>query len=304
MTNKKVKALLWPKAIQQFLGYLEGRDRSEHTKKSYELDLKDFFKYLQDQELHLKPIQKFNPNWVDGYGDWLKKNKQKLNTRRRKISTLRKFVEFHEARNQFISTKEKLSDSILPLTRIERVPGTFLYEEFLSKIDKFHFEGDLVNLRDKALLYLLSETAMNVREVVKLKVCDLSDGGIRITGTRERTLPISAKVRQILCELIQQTQLKLQERFTEQSALFMGFNRYGPMSTQISARGVEQVFEKFSHLFSIPYFTSRGLRHSFILFQLQCGKTESSLKTLCGFQSDYPFLKFRAMLKPGANPNP
>lgn len=144
--------------------------------------------------------------------------------------------------------------------------------------------GDLVALRDRALLELLYATGARVSEAVGLDVDDVTDGDIlrvRGKGSKERIVPIGSYARAAVDAYLTRARPELARRGKASPRLFLGA-RGAPLSRQ-SAWLVIQTAAERAHLEA--HVSPHTLRHSFATHLLQGGADVRVVQELLGHAS-------------------
>jgi len=144
--------------------------------------------------------------------------------------------------------------------------------------------GDLVSLRDRALLELLYATGARVSEAVGLDVDDVTDGDIlrvRGKGSKERIVPIGSYARAAVDAYLTRARPELARRGKASPRLFLGA-RGAPLSRQ-SAWLVIQTAAERAHLEA--HVSPHTLRHSFATHLLQGGADVRVVQELLGHAS-------------------
>lgn len=144
--------------------------------------------------------------------------------------------------------------------------------------------GDLVLLRDRALLELLYATGARVSEAVGLDVDDVTDGDIlrvRGKGSKERIVPIGSYARAAVDAYLTRARPELARRGKASPRLFLGA-RGAPLSRQ-SAWLVIQAAAERAHLEA--HVSPHTLRHSFATHLLQGGADVRVVQELLGHAS-------------------
>lgn len=144
--------------------------------------------------------------------------------------------------------------------------------------------GDLVALRDRALLELLYATGARVSEAVGLDVDDVTDGDIlrvRGKGSKERIVPIGSYARAAVDAYLTRARPELARRGKASPRLFVGA-RGAPLSRQ-SAWLVIQAAAERAHLEA--HVSPHTLRHSFATHLLQGGADVRVVQELLGHAS-------------------
>ena len=144
--------------------------------------------------------------------------------------------------------------------------------------------GDLVALRDRALLELLYATGARVSEAVGLDVDDVTDGDIlrvRGKGSKERIVPIGSYARAAVDAYLTRARPELARRGKASPRLFLG-ERGAPLSRQ-SAWLVIQAAAERANLEA--HVSPHTLRHSFATHLLQGGADVRVVQELLGHAS-------------------
>ena len=144
--------------------------------------------------------------------------------------------------------------------------------------------GDLVALRDRALLELLYATGARVSEAVGLDVDDVTDGDIlrvRGKGSKERIVPIGSYARAAVDAYLTRARPELARRGKASPRLFLGA-RGAPLSRQ-SAWLVIQAAAERANL--AAHVSPHTLRHSFATHLLQGGADVRVVQELLGHAS-------------------
>lgn len=155
------------KEVDSFLHYLkEELNYSEYTIKNYQLDLTDFFKYVNASNIDFLNIENTH---VRGYLKYLDTCNLKNTTISRRISALRTFYNYllekgFVKNNIFLNVKnpklEKKLPNYLNYTEIE---------ELLASIDTSNSEG----LKRRLLIEMFYSTGCRVGEMVNVKISDI-----------------------------------------------------------------------------------------------------------------------------------
>lgn len=166
------------KEIDNFLYFLKKElNYSDYTIKNYQLDLTDFFKYVNKSNIDFLNIKNTH---VRGYLKYLDTCNLKNTTISRRISALRTFYNYLLEKgfvksNIFLNVKnpklEKKLPNYLNYTEIE---------ELLASIDTSSYEG----LERRLLVEMFYSTGCRVGEMVNIKISDIdfSSKTIKVMG--------------------------------------------------------------------------------------------------------------------------
>ncbi|WP_137844688.1 site-specific tyrosine recombinase XerD [Microbacterium sp. 2FI] len=144
--------------------------------------------------------------------------------------------------------------------------------------------GDLVGMRDRALLELLYATGARVSEIVQLDVDDLAHGDVlrvRGKGSKERIVPIGSYARAAVDTYLTRARPELSRRGRATPRLFLGA-RGAPLSRQSAWLVIRAAAER-AHL--TAHVSPHTLRHSFATHLLQGGADVRVVQELLGHAS-------------------
>lgn len=144
--------------------------------------------------------------------------------------------------------------------------------------------GDLIGLRDRALLELLYATGARVSEAVQLDVDDLAHGDVvrvRGKGSKERIVPVGSYARAALEAYLTRARPELSRRGRATPKLFLGA-RGAPLSRQSAWLIIHDAAER-AQLTS--HVSPHTLRHSFATHLLQGGADVRVVQELLGHAS-------------------
>ncbi len=275
------------KAMKSFIGYLEGTQKSAHTIKNYRLDLLSFEAFLSgERAVSSRDLTQVSRDDLEHYHEYLKSQGLKTNTRRRKLLTVQRFI-------NFLANRNKLSDDLpskLPTPhKVEKVPVTVDQDRLMGAIQTLEFQTELEE-RNRALLWVLAETGCLVSEVTQLKFENISTTKIEITGKAPRELVISRELSQAL--------RSLRDRGRESPWIFLGFNKHGSLGGAISPRGVELLVRFYAEKLGFPDLTPRTFRHSRVLSWFKEGVAQDEIQKRLGLKTAYAFRTFAPLLSP------
>lgn len=145
-------------------------------------------------------------------------------------------------------------------------------------------DGDLVRLRDRALLELLYATGARVTEIVQLDVDDLAHGDVlrvRGKGAKERIVPIGSYARAAVDAYLARARPELSRRGRATPRLFLGA-RGAPLSRQSAWLVIQQAADRAG---LTAHVSPHTLRHSFATHLLQGGADVRVVQELLGHAS-------------------
>lgn len=144
--------------------------------------------------------------------------------------------------------------------------------------------GDLLGLRDRALLELLYATGARVSEIVQLDVDDMAHGDVlrvRGKGSKERIVPVGSYARAAVDAYLTRSRPELSRRGRATPRLFLGA-RGAPLSRQSAWLVIHSAAER-AHL--TAHVSPHTLRHSFATHLLQGGADVRVVQELLGHAS-------------------
>ncbi len=144
--------------------------------------------------------------------------------------------------------------------------------------------GDIIGLRDRALLELLYATGARVSEIVQLDVDDVAHGDVlrvRGKGSKERIVPVGSYARAALDAYVTRARPELSRRGRASPRLFLGA-RGAPLSRQSAWLVIRAAAER-AHL--TAHVSPHTLRHSFATHLLQGGADVRVVQELLGHAS-------------------
>ncbi|WP_106813636.1 site-specific tyrosine recombinase XerD [Microbacterium timonense] len=144
--------------------------------------------------------------------------------------------------------------------------------------------GDLLGLRDRALLELLYATGARVSEVVQLDVDDMAHGDVlrvRGKGSKERIVPVGSYARAAVDAYLTRARPELSRRGRATPRLFLGA-RGAPLSRQSAWLVINSAAERAQ---LTAHVSPHTLRHSFATHLLQGGADVRVVQELLGHAS-------------------
>jgi len=144
--------------------------------------------------------------------------------------------------------------------------------------------GELIGLRDRALLELLYATGARVSEIVDLDVDDLMHGEVlrvRGKGSKERIVPVGSYARASVDAYLTRARPELSRRGRATPRAFLGA-RGAPLSRQSAWLVIQQAAERAGITVHVSPHT---LRHSFATHLLQGGADVRVVQELLGHAS-------------------
>src|SRR5437016_9341136 len=213
--------------IERYVNYLQHeRNASPHTIRNYRSDLVQFRDFLAqgkpDARVEVASIDAFR---VRGFLASLLEGERKKTSIARKLAALRAFFKFL-SREQVIAENPAARVATPKLART--LPRIMTEEELngmLDQIARVAKVGDVVLVRDYAILELLYASGLRVSELVGLDLRQVNFGDgmllVRGKGRKERIVPFGSRAKDALMNYLPVREKILWERKTGSQALFL-----------------------------------------------------------------------------------
>ncbi|NLK52083.1 MAG: site-specific tyrosine recombinase XerD [Syntrophomonadaceae bacterium] len=264
------------KTVENFIYYLSiEKGLAPNTLTSYQLDLQQFYRYLQ--ELQVGSWKEVSQGVIQGYIYSLQKKGRATSTISRHLAALKSYY-------QFLFTEGEVSrnpTSTLELPRLNRkLPQVLSVEEvdLLLNQPRIH---TAIGMRDKAMLELLYATGLRVSEMIDLNLgdLDLEAGYLRCwgKGAKERIVPLGKVAVHFIEEYLAQARGKLVQGGFE-VAFFV--NHHGK---RMSRQGFWKILKRYARKAQMDKpITPHTLRHSFATHLLENGADLRSVQEMLG----------------------
>ncbi len=260
--------------LKYFFKFLEDeRKLSENTLQSYQRDLKQFKKYLEDCDINYNKVKEED---INDYIKELQEEGKKASSISRCIASIRSFYQF-ELKNKKI--KVDPTDNVKSPKIEKRVPSILTSAEVELLLDQPQ-DIDLKGIRDKAMLEFAYATGMRVTEIISLDIDDvnLEEGYVVCRhGGKERNIPLGTMSLNALKEYIEEARDILLKTESEK-ALFVNIN-----GTRLTRQGFWKIIKYYKEQAHITKeITPHVLRHSFATHLLQNGADLKAIQTMLG----------------------
>ncbi len=254
--------------IDKFLFFLKVElNYSELTIKSYQLDLTDFFRYVESKKINYLTITNHD---VRGYLKYLDSCNLKNSTISRRISTLRTFYNYLVDEN---IVENNVFHNVKNPKLEKKLPNYLNYnemEELLESIDISTTEG----LEKRLLIEMFYSTGCRVSEMINVKISDIdfTNKTIRIMGkgSKERIVYFGDYASKYLDNYI--SKVKCDK--------YLFTNKKGE---KLTINEVEQIVKDIMKHISIKtHVTPHTLRHTFATHLLNNGADIKTVQELLG----------------------
>lgn len=254
--------------VDKFLFFLKVElNYSELTIKSYQLDLTDFFRYIESKKINYLTITNYD---VRGYLKYLDSCNLKNSTISRRISTLRTFYNYLVDEN---IVENNVFHNVKNPKLEKKLPNYLNYnemEELLESIDISTTEG----LEKRLLIEMFYSTGCRVSEMINVKISDIdfTNKTIRIMGkgSKERIVYFGDYASKYLDNYI--SKVKCDK--------YLFTNKKGE---KLTINEVEQIVKDIMKHISIKtHVTPHTLRHTFATHLLNNGADIKTVQELLG----------------------
>ena len=263
---------------EEFLAHLGvEKGLSKNTLSAYKRDISRFI--LENPD----PREVTSVSLEDHVANLRKKGLQESSISRAVVA-IRNYLDFASKEGEFFNPIKDFKPPRIP----KRLPKALSIEEVTSLIDSSLIEGELITLRDRALLELLYATGGRVSEIVNLSMADVAklDGGeitsIRLfgKGNKFRVVPVGKFAQTALDQyLVRLRPTLLKEKRND--AVFLN-SRGGKLSRQSAWTIVQDSSRRAGLKTEI---SPHSLRHSFATHLLDGGADIRTVQELLGHSS-------------------
>lgn len=261
---------------ENYLEYLKyNKNYSDKTIINYEIDLDDFFKYLNQEGLDYKSVEYEDLMGLFNHFDKLKLSGKTI---RRHISSLKGFYKYLCSKNIVLNNPFNYVN--LPKKEV-KLPRYLSYEELLEIFHNLEIKNNY-DLRDRLILELMYATGVRVSELVNIKVSDItiSNQSIRVfgKGSKERIVYFNN-----VCKHVLEDYLKIHKEINKKNSEYLILNQKGD---KLTTGGISYILNKIIKKISFnKHITPHMLRHSFATHLLNNGCDLLTVQELLGHAS-------------------
>lgn len=262
--------------ITKFIEYLNFEKKySDYTISSYEKDLDDYIKYLNDKKLKYDKLEYKD---VVDYIIYLKGKKLEATSVNRHLSSIRSFYKYLIDNKITNSNPFKL---VRGPKKEKKLPNYLQYDEFVDLINTC--DETPLGIRNRMILELLFATGVRVSELVSIKLTDIDfkDRSIKITGKgkKDRIVYFNKVCQEVMSNYVINAR---QELLKGKRNDYLIINHLG---NKITSRGVQDIIEKVLLKSSIKHKISpHTLRHTFATLLLKEGMDIREVQELLGHE--------------------
>nr|WP_160944617.1 site-specific tyrosine recombinase XerD [Ligilactobacillus salivarius] len=259
-----------------YLHYLKvERGLSENTIASYGIDLKLFLEYLRKNEI--PSFKQVNKEVIVNYMQSEKNNNKANSSILRSVSSLRKFFQY--LAQEKIIEKDPMLLIDTPKKK-QHLPQVLTKEE-VEKLLHSPNTGQVLGLRDRAMLELMYATGLRISEIINLKLEDLhlTMGTLQTLGKghKERIVPVGDEAIKWINRYLEEARPKLLKQ-KRSNYLFLNFH-----GNNLTRQGVWKNLKAEVRKAGIQKnITPHTLRHSFATHILENGADLRIVQELLG----------------------
>ena len=259
-----------------YLHYLKvERGLSENTINSYGIDLKLFLEYLRENEI--PSFKQVNKEVIVNYMQAEKNNNKANSSILRSVSSLRKFFQY--LAQEKIIEKDPMLLIDTPKKK-QHLPQVLTKEE-VEKLLHSPNTGQVLGLRDRAMLELMYATGLRISEIINLKLKDLhlTMGTLQTLGKghKERIVPVGDEAIKWVNRYLEEARPKLLKQ-KRSNYLFLNFH-----GNNLTRQGVWKNLKAEVRKAGIQKnITPHTLRHSFATHILENGADLRIVQELLG----------------------
>lgn len=259
-----------------YLHYLKvERGLSENTINSYGIDLKLFLEYLRENEI--PSFKQVNKEVIVNYMQAEKNNNKANSSILRSVSSLRKFFQY--LAQEKIIEKDPMLLIDTPKKK-QHLPQVLTKEE-VEKLLHSPNTGQVLGLRDRAMLELMYATGLRISEIINLKLEDLhlTIGTLQTLGKghKERIVPVGDEAIKWINRYLEEARPKLLKQ-KRSNYLFLNFH-----GNNLTRQGVWKNLKAEVREAGIQKnITPHTLRHSFATHILENGADLRIVQELLG----------------------
>lgn len=259
-----------------YLHYLKvERGLSENTIASYGIDLKLFLEYLRENEI--PSFKQVNKEVIVNYMQAEKNNNKANSSILRSVSSLGKFFQY--LAQEKIIEKDPMLLIDTPKKK-QHLPQVLTKEE-VEKLLHSPNTGQVLGLRDRAMLELMYATGLRISEIINLKLEDLhlTMGTLQTLGKghKERIVPVGDEAIKWINRYLEEARPKLLKQ-KRSNYLFLNFH-----GNNLTRQGVWKNLKAEVRKAGIQKnITPHTLRHSFATHILENGADLRIVQELLG----------------------
>ena len=263
-----------------FIDYLKFEKRyAQNTVESYASDLQFFYEYMQAQ-YEITAIGEVQASMIRGWLASMKEEGHSAKSINRRISSLKSFYRFLQRKGILSATPT----AMITAPKInKRLPVYVEIKDLETLFRHVEFPDSWTGRMEKIVFAIFYATGMRLSELTGLRESqvDFSKSVLKILGkgNKERIIPMSAELKQLLQEYVKEKQLNFKELTHE----YLLVNEKGK---PLNPRYVQTIVKNYLTLVTtIEKKSPHVLRHSFATHLMNNGAELNAVKELLGHSS-------------------
>lgn len=269
-------------ATSEFLNYLKViKDASEHTIRSYSIDLNCLKEFLASDI----PLNQIDRKTIRTFIAHLADSATHKRTIARRLSALRSFFKY--CMREKLIDKNPMDDIDLP--KLDRkIPPCLTYEQVKNLFSQPD-TTTLLGFRDRCIMELFYSSGIRVSELAAMNRVDLNADSllikIRGKGKKERLIPITKNAADWIASYLNHPERHLcidgHHQEVDADAIFL--NRHG---TRITTRSIDRNFAKYLKASGLmATITPHTIRHTIATNLLENGMDLKTIQVILGHSS-------------------
>lgn len=277
---------MFDKTVEQFLEHLRViKNYSEHTLRSYAIDLNFLKMFLQKINNEIVDIEKIDRRAIRNFLAHLSATQQNKKTIVRRLSALRSFFKF-AFENKIIPQNPT---ETLETPKIDKkIPNPLTYDHVLRLFATPDI-NTLLGFRDRTIMELFYSSGLRISELVGLNRQDLDLNSLLVKlrgkGKKERIVPITKNAATWISNYLDHPERhrKIDGHHAEVDPQAIFLNKLGK---RLTARSVDRNFEAYLKGSGLAgKATPHTLRHTIATHWLENGMDLKTIQVLLGHSS-------------------
>ncbi len=264
------------KDVKNYLNYLKyNKNYSDKTIFNYQLDLKDYFNFLNQEGLFYQDITYDDLRYLFEHFDKLKLSNKSI---RRHISSIKGFY-------KYLVTQEVVKQNPFIYVNLpkkeQKLPKYLTITELIELFDSMEIKTNY-DLRNRLILELMYATGVRVSELVNIKLQDFDfyNQSLRVfgKGSKERIVYYNLVVKNLLTKY-----LKVYPDLNKKNSNYLFLNYQG---NQLTTAGISYIINQVVKKIGFnKHITPHILRHSLATHLLNNGCSLLTVQELLGHSS-------------------
>lgn len=274
---------MFNRAVQEFLHYLKViKNASEHTLRNYNIDLKGFQIFLENEKVEFEKIDRKAIRNFLAHLHAAQKNKKTIV---RRLSTLRTFFKYaFEQKLIPINPAEMLDTPQID----KKIPSSLNYDQ-IQRLFELPDINTLLGLRDRAIMELFYSSGLRISELVAMNRRDFDSKALLIKlkgkGKKERVVPITPNAAKWITTYIEHPErfLTMDGHQAEVDAEAIFLNKLGK---RLTTRSIDRNFEAYFKKSGLAgHVTPHTIRHTIATHWLENGMDLKTIQVMLGHSS-------------------